>query len=109
MVERRDAPNRIKTEVLVDYRGTHVVLYHRVRNLSLGGICIEAPSVEPVGKHVTLSLTFPDLHKSIEVEGEVVWANDEDPRDMGIRFINLGTEQIDTIKAYIQLESGKEE
>ena len=109
MEERRNAPNRIKTEVLVDYRGTHVVLYHRVRNLSLGGICIESPSVEPVGKPVTLSLNFPDLHKSIEVDGEVVWANEEAPRDMGIRFKNLTSEQSDTIKAYIQLESAKDE
>ena len=64
MEERRNAPNRIKADVQVDYLGTHVVLYHRVLNLSIGGICIESPSVEAVGKVVRLSLNFPDLHRS---------------------------------------------
>ena len=108
MEERRNRPNRIQTDVLVDYRGTHVVLYHRVRNLSIGGICIESPTVEPLGKVVSLSLNFPDLHQTIEVNGEVVWANEEPPRDMGIRFMDLDEKQMDTIKAYIHLEGQRE-
>ena len=83
MKERRSQPKRIQTDVIVDYRGTHVVLFHKVRNLSIGGICIESPSVEPVGKRVSLSLNFPELNKALEVEGEVVWANEEAPSDMG--------------------------
>ena len=103
MEERRSTTNRIQTDVLVDYRGTHVVLYHRVRNLSIGGICIESPTVEPLGKIVSLSLNFPDLHQTIEVTGEVVWANEESPRDMGIRFMELDESQVQTIRAYIKL------
>lgn len=105
MEERRHGSGRIATDVIVDYRGTHIVLYHKVRNLSLGGICIEAPSVEEVGKTVSLSLNFPELHESIEVAGEVVWANQEPPCDMGIRFHGLTEEQATTIRAYIQLEA----
>lgn len=107
MEERRNAPNRIKADVQVDYLGTHVVLYHRVLNLSIGGICIESPSVEAVGKVVRLSLNFPDLHRSIDVEGEVVWANQEPPQDMGIRFRELSDADKETIRAYVQLEGKK--
>ena len=107
MKERRSQPKRIQTDVVVDYRGTHVVLFHKVVNLSIGGICIQSPSVEPVGKSVSLSLNFPELNKALEVSGVVVWTNEETPSDMGIRFTNLSESDIEVIRNYIALVEKK--
>ena len=105
MKERRSQEERIEADVVVDYHGTHVVLYHTVRNLSLGGVCIESPSLEPIGKTVSLSLNFPDLDRTLDVRGEAVGVNEEPPQDMGIRFIELSESDKETIRHYIQLKS----
>jgi len=105
--KRRDSP-RIKADVVVDYTGTEVLLYHHVENISLGGLCIQAPSVEPVGINVSLTLNFADLNVTIDIEGEVVWANEDPPRDMGIRFIGLNEENKDIIRQYIDLRSQRQ-
>jgi len=101
--QRRDNP-RIQADVVVDYTGTEVLLYHHVENISLGGLCIKAPTVEPVGIKVALSLNFPDLNVTVDVDGEVVWANEDPPRDMGIRFTGLSEESKEIIRQYIELK-----
>ena len=40
---------RYEVTAYVDYTGSEVLLYHRIENISLGGICIQTTSVEPVG------------------------------------------------------------
>lgn len=81
---------RIEVNAYVDYTGSDVMLYHRIENISLGGICIEVPSPEPPGTQVELCINFPDLgERAIEVRGEVVWVGELPPRLMGIRFIDV--------------------
>ena len=105
--ERRQP--RIETDALVDVAGTDVLLYHHIHNLSLGGLCIQSPTTEPVGTRVSLSINFPDLHTTLDVEGEVVWANNEHPCDMGIKFVNLTGPDKQVLRSYLQLRQQQRE
>ncbi len=98
--DRRMFP-RIEVNAYVDYTGSEVLLFHKIENISLGGISIQASKIEPVGSIVELTVNFPDLDKSINVQGEVVWATGDEPLDMGIRYINLAPENKEVLKKYL--------
>jgi uncharacterized protein (TIGR02266 family) len=98
---------RLELNAYVDYTGSEVLLFHKVQNISLGGICIESAAVEDVGTIVELVLNFPDLDASLAVQGEVVWANREAPMDMGIRYVDLDNERRDTLRKYLSLLHAK--
>lgn len=93
---------RFEITAYVDYAGSEVLLYHRIENISLGGICIQTAAIEDVGTMVDLLINFPDLDTSVAVRGEVVWANREPPMDMGIRYVDLEGERRETLRKYIQ-------
>src|SRR5215468_5670846 len=81
---------RYEVEAYVDVSASaDLLLYHRIQNLSLGGICIQTKSLEEVGQLVDVVLNFPDLGEQIEVRGQVVWKNREPPQDVGIRWVEL--------------------
>ena len=94
---------RYEVDAYVDYTGTEVLLYHKIENISLGGICIQTPSIEDIGTVVDLVINFPDLDASVNVQGEVVWANREPPTDIGIRYIELDESRRETLRKYINL------
>lgn len=99
--DKRQYP-RYEVTAYVDYAGTEVLLYHRIENISLGGICIQTASIEDVGTIVDLLVNFPDLDASIAVQGEVVWANREPPMDMGIRYLDLDDDKKETLRKHLQ-------
>ena len=99
--ERPRAFPRLELNVYVDYTGSEVLLFHKVQNISLGGICIQGATVEDVGTMVELVLNFPELDTSLAVQGEVVWANRESPMDMGIRYVDLDNERRDNLRKYL--------
>jgi uncharacterized protein (TIGR02266 family) len=100
--ERRTREHpRYEVSAYVDYTGTEVLLYHRIQNISLGGICISSPSIEEVGTVVDLVINFPELGSSLALRGEVVWANREPPMDMGIRYTDMDDEKRETLRQYI--------
>jgi uncharacterized protein (TIGR02266 family) len=106
MSTSRDHPRafpRFEVNAYVDYTGSEVLLYHKIQNISLGGICIQSSSVEDLGTVVDLVLNFPDFDASIAVRGEVVWVNREPPMDMGIRYLDLDDDHKDTLKRYLGL------
>ena len=94
---------RYEVSAYVDYTGSEVLLYHKIQNISLGGICIQSNGVEDVGTVVDLVINFPDLHASISARGEVVWVNRDPPMDMGIRYIELDSDRKETLRKYIGL------
>ncbi|MBM4372484.1 MAG: PilZ domain-containing protein [Deltaproteobacteria bacterium] len=96
---------RIQTDALLDYTGTEVLLFHKIENLSLGGLSIHSASVEPVGTRVFLTINFPDLRETVELEGEVVWSRNRDPREMGIRFVDLSSRDEAVLSRYIAARS----
>jgi uncharacterized protein (TIGR02266 family) len=94
---------RYELNAYVDYTGSEVLLYHRIQNISLGGVCIQSSGVEEVGSTVDLVINFPDLSSSLSLRGEVVWVNREPPMDMGIRYVDLDQERRETLRKYIGL------
>jgi uncharacterized protein (TIGR02266 family) len=94
---------RYEVNAYVDFTGNEVLLFHRIQNISLGGVCIGTSGIEEVGTLVDLVLNFPELDASIAIKGEVVWANREPPMDMGIRYIDLDEERKDTLRKYINM------
>ncbi len=92
---------RFEVSAYVDYTGSEVLLYHRIQNISLGGICISTPSIEEVGTIVDLVINFPELGTSLSLRGEVAWANREVPMDMGIRYLDLDETKRETLRQYI--------
>jgi len=99
---QREHP-RYEVNAYVDYTGSEGLLYHKIQNISLGGICIQSASIEEVGTIVDLVINFPDLDAQVALKGEVVWANREPPMDMGIRYIDLDDERKDTLRKYISM------
>ena len=99
---------RYEVNAYVDYTGNEVLLFHRIQNISLGGVCIQTSGVEEVGTMVDLVLNFPDLDASIAITGEVVWANREPPQDVGIRWVDLDENRRDLLKKYISLVKTRE-
>ena len=100
--EQPRAHPRLVLNAYVDYTGpAEVMLFHKVQNISLGGICIQTEAVEDVGTIVELVLNFPDLETSLAVQGEVVWANREAPMDMGIRYVEMDDTKRETLKQFI--------
>ena len=92
---------RYEVNAYVDFTGTEVLLYHRIQNISLGGICISSPSIEEVGTIVDLVINFPELGSSLALRGEVVWANRDPPMDMGIRYVDMDEAKRETLRQYI--------
>ena len=98
--EQRAHP-RYEVNAYVDFTGSEVLLYHKIQNVSLGGICIQSASVEEVGTIVDLVVNFPDLGTQLSLKGEVAWVNREPPMDMGIRYIDLDEHKKDTLRKFI--------
>jgi uncharacterized protein (TIGR02266 family) len=92
---------RYEISAYVDYTGSEVLLYHRIQNISLGGIAISSPSIEEVGTTVDLVINFPELGTSLSTRGEVMWANREPPMDMGIRYVEMDDAKRETLRQYI--------
>jgi len=105
---RQRAFPRYEVNAYVDYTGREVLLFHKIQNISLGGVCIQSAGVEEVGTTVDLVLNFPDLDASIALKGEVVWVNREPPTDMGIRYLDLDDDRKDTLRKYLLLLREKE-
>jgi uncharacterized protein (TIGR02266 family) len=74
-----------------------------IQNLSLGGICIQTPSLEEVGASVDVLLRFPELGAEMAVRGEVVWVNREPPAEVGIRWLDLDEERRALLARYFEV------
>ncbi len=98
-MSKREHP-RYQVDAYVDFTGRELLLYHGIRNISLGGICIQTPTVEPIGTKVDVVVTFPDLGREMALEGEVVWANLEPPPDVGIRWVGMTDAQRGELREY---------
>jgi len=98
---RERAFPRYEVSAFVDYAGGEVLLHHRIQNISLGGICIQSPSIEEVGAVVDLVVNFPELGRSLALRGQVMWANREPPMDMGIRYVEMDDKQREALRAYL--------
>src|SRR3954471_11171042 len=92
---------RYEVSAYVDYTGSEVLLHHRIQNISMGGICIQSPSIEEVGSVVELVVNFPDLGRSLAIRGQVAWVNREPPMDMGIRYVEMDDKKRQALREYL--------
>lgn len=102
MNELRRSP-RIRTDAMVDIAGTDVLLYHRISDISLGGICLESRVAEPVGTDVELTINFPDMNAYIETSGTVVRVDKGDRPVMAIQFTGLSEDANKLLERYLDL------
>ena len=109
MTEEHRAHPRYEIDAYVDIVADDVQLYHKIQNVSLGGICIQTPVLQEVGSLVDVALNFPDLGAQIQIKGQVVWANREPPQDVGIRWVDLDDERREMLKKYIALVKTREQ
>jgi len=105
--QAREYP-RYEVEAYVDVTASDVLLYHRIQNISLGGICIQTPYIQEVGAFVDVVINFPDLGTQVALRGQVAWANREPPQDVGIRWMDLDEDRRDLLRKYIALVKRRE-
>jgi len=105
--DRRESP-RVRADVRVDYGSPdEVILDHEIENLSLGGACLAVTSAQPVGSKVVLFLNLPgEDAEPLEIAGEVVWSNDTEPRDIGIRFTTMTDEGREALRRLVLEQDG---
>lgn len=99
----RRLAERVLTDLEVDYSSDDTFLFANtanITNLSSMGIFVQTRTPSPVGTHLNLRFTPPNVEKPIAVEGEVVWVNPYRPDDinnlnpgMGISLTGLTLEQ----------------
>ena len=99
--EGRNHP-RYEVEAYVDVSGADVLLYHRIQNVSLGGICIQTATMADVGSEVEVVISFPELGSQVALSDQVVWANREPPQDVGIRWLDLDETRRELLRRYIE-------
>ena len=89
---------RTEIDFDVDYYSQKLQQFRKGKNISLGGMFIETPLVEPQGTKIKLTLTFQGDKESMEAEGTVIWSRQEllkinehtsRPCGIGIIFTNV--------------------
>lgn len=90
--ERRRFP-RVNMFGVVDYVGTEGVRCTGIKNISLGGVRLQISAAERPGTRVKLSLTVADDETPIHLLGQVVWARQAEPYEVGISFLDMDPER----------------
>jgi uncharacterized protein (TIGR02266 family) len=77
-------------------------------NISSGGVFIESNRILPEGTVLTVKFNLPDSDVVIYTHARVAWVNDPDnikksslPPGMGIQFLNLSMEYMQTIRTFL--------
>jgi hypothetical protein len=108
MADKPRAHPRYEIDAYVDVTGAEVLLFHRIQNISLGGICITSAASAEVGQPVDVVINFPDLGAQLQLRGQIAWANRTPPQDVGIRWVELDEERREMLKKYISLVKTRE-
>lgn len=95
--ERRRNSFRVPMQTELECRHGSRSMRGRSWNLSLGGMQIEAPGLEP-GMSVVIVFSLPMSSKLVEIAGTVMWAKGE---RQGIRFTDLSEQSHLEIRDYM--------
>lgn len=105
MADQRASP-RIRLDAWIDVAGSRdVLLFNKIRDLSLGGVSVETESIEPVGSQVDVVINFPELDETISATGTVIRIQDQPWKGMVIRFNQLQEDARKVIERYIGMKS----
>ena len=109
MAEQRRSP-RIRLNAWIDVAGSRdILLFHKIRDLSLGGVAVETGAPEPVGSKVDLLINFPELDETIQACGTVIRVQKDPWQGMVIRFDNLSEEAREVLKKYLGLRDASQQ
>ncbi len=78
------------------------------RDIGVGGAFVVTDAPVQPGTPLVLAIHVPTATAPIEVRGEVRWAGD-DPAGMGVRFADLGVEELLQLNEYFASLTGVEE
>jgi uncharacterized protein (TIGR02266 family) len=103
--ERRAYP-RAEVKIEIEFKYTIDFVTSYMLNISKGGLFIRTDEALPLNTIVFLRFTMPGDTKPIETEGKVVWCNTNKakgyfPRGMGIKFLNLNSDDAEKIKYFV--------
>jgi uncharacterized protein (TIGR02266 family) len=101
MSEESRVHPRYDVNAFVDVTTDDAIIYHRIQNISVGGICIQTAALSDVGTLVDVVINFPELNQQVSLRGQVVWTNREPPGDVGIRWVGIDAERRDQLRQYI--------
>lgn len=96
--ERRRAA-RIPVSVPIEIRDKHGFSLHSTSDLSVGGAFFGRSIPNKVGSVVKVSVQLPG-EAPIQCDGEVVNVPDKKSFGMGVRFLNMGTEDQQRLEAF---------
>jgi uncharacterized protein (TIGR02266 family) len=98
--DRRAHP-RLSLAVAVDLRSGHNFYTAHTRDISVGGLFIEAEATLPIGTRLAVDLKF--LKKRVRADCEVMWAltDGDKPVGVGVRFLGLAVEDREAIEAFM--------
>jgi uncharacterized protein (TIGR02266 family) len=98
--DRRAHP-RLSLVVAVDLSSAHNFYTARTRDISVGGLFIEAEATLPIGTRLMVDLKF--LKKRVRVNCEVMWALTDGDKavGVGVRFLDLDDEARTAVEAFM--------
>jgi uncharacterized protein (TIGR02266 family) len=110
-IANRTGP-RTSTRLRIHYgTGTQKLLTDYSVNLSAGGVFIESMEILPVETPLALEFSLPGGHLTIRCRGRVAWVNTADqpinfrlPPGMGVQFLDLSLNDLDTLREFIKNE-----
>jgi len=97
---------RLRAEVDVEYRIVGAAKARKMRaksyNISIAGICLEAPDKCKVGTRVDLEI-FLDRDDPIKVEGNIIWQKkcEDSASRAGVKFVDLKEEDKERVSNFI--------
>ena len=94
--ERRRHP-RTSLVGVVDYTGAEGVSCTGIKNIGLGGVRLDLTGRERPGARVQLSIVLAGNEEPIQVVGQVVWARQSEPYEVGIRFVEVDTSRLEAV------------
>ena len=97
---------RYRVAAYADVMGEeHVHLYHRITNVSVGGMCFDGLATKSLGSTVDVMLNFPREEAQIPVTGEVVWVDgegeDSEGAHVGLRWVDISESDRTKLAEYI--------
>lgn len=109
MADSRDKRRypRIEVNAFVDCSGDEVLLFHKIENISLGGLSLKSSFAEDVGTICEIVVNFPDFEDSISCKGEVVWCRPDGEPRMGVKFVDISDFDKVKLSNYLTKEEEK--
>ncbi len=92
---------RIKVIATADVNSEEMLLFHKIENLSLGGICIQVPEQIPAGDQVEVVINLEEDTDEISTKAEVVWATDGPEVRIGLRFLDMSEGDKEKLRNYL--------